>query len=595
MTCLIREMAASAGFETPFSDTTGLFANRQKFSKTIHVDNTIESLSILCLVHDNDFMTTVDWLHEHFDRENCPNENWDWLGCVYEDIFIDSLGRWATIVITATSRKSISDSLIRDDRIRGAADDMLRRYKEEEESMRFVTPSTHCPSAHPFQQIDIHYEVGVHLSPLLFHVLKFQKWFDLKLSEEMPLTLVIEFIYAFFSTNNTYRFHLEMVDFYKSIDESGTRILIDGFIFPYFTNIIRKYGSLDGLESRQGLREGSVRFQTCNGSMVTDGTVLQNLRQVYQIVKSTQDVRATLAVFKRVVRSIEKAMHGNGLLCSQKVIYSLSFLGIIDRSFLKYCLPGSKEHFKRLKETQFSFDTIDQVQQLVDAISSIGDEKGPIPAPKAEEIVCKLLKPPGTQYKDCVIRGVDLFWATTSPLSDITVSRLQYHTSSSGVLNPTRFGATDCTNYHPQWGQVQSPMDFAGLAVRFGSDKNKVFTVCEKVSSVARTHLLDESILACKDDFSFTEVQRLLNKNRTLFLSDPIGVIVDSFGLDRKCFCDSIRTKKTTDGHGWLSMLNPVVFKNTTLVHPFRQIHQVEVCRRSNFDVVENTPSNVSY
>ena len=108
-----------------------------------------------------------------------------------------------------------------------------------------------------------------------------------------------------------------------------------------------------------------------------------------------------MAIFKRVVRSIEKAMHGNGILCSQKVLYALAFLGVVDRSFLKYCLPGSKQHFKRFKETQFAFDTVDQVQQLVNAISFIGDEKGQLLAPKAEEIVCKLLKPPSSQYKDC--------------------------------------------------------------------------------------------------------------------------------------------------------------------------------------------------
>jgi hypothetical protein len=93
MTALIREMALHAGFESPFSDNTGQHSNRPKFAKTIHVDNTVESLSVLALIHGNDFTTTVDWLREHFDRENCPYENWDWLACVYEDIFVEKLGR----------------------------------------------------------------------------------------------------------------------------------------------------------------------------------------------------------------------------------------------------------------------------------------------------------------------------------------------------------------------------------------------------------------------------------------------------------------------------------------------------------------------
>jgi hypothetical protein len=597
MTSLIREMASHSGFESPFSDYTGLHLNRPKYAKTIHVENTIESLSVLTLIHDNDFTTTADWLREHFDRENCPYENWDWLGCVYEDIFVEKLGRWATIVITATSRKSISDSLQREVRIRGAADDMLGRYRQEKEATRFVIPSTRCSLTARFQEVDIHFEVGVHLSPLLFHVLSFQTLFRTKFSEQLPVTLILEFVYAFFCTNNTYRFHLEMEDFYKAVSAKGRTILNEGFVQRFLSNLIRKYGSLDGIESKQGLREGSVRFQACNGSMITDATIHQNLRDVFHVVKSLQGVRATLPIFKRAVRSIEKSMHGNGLLCSQKVVYALSFLGIVDRSFLKHCLPGSKQHFRRLKETQFAFETVDQVQQLVDAISLIGDEKGPILAPKAEEIVCKLLKPPGSQYKECMIRDVDLFSATTDQLGDVIISQLDYHTGISSVVHalPPLFQAFACSSYNPSWAVVGTEVIPSGLGVRLGSEKNKEYTVCEKSSSAARIRLQDESVVANEEEFSFTHVQTLLNKNRSVFLADPITLLVESFGLNRLCFCDSIQTRRLVDGHGWISTLNPAVFHNISLMHPFRQIYQVEIPRRSTFDIDVNTPTNVSY
>jgi hypothetical protein len=54
MTALIQDMAAHAGFETPFSNSSGLFSTQFKYANTIHADNATESLSILCLIHDND-------------------------------------------------------------------------------------------------------------------------------------------------------------------------------------------------------------------------------------------------------------------------------------------------------------------------------------------------------------------------------------------------------------------------------------------------------------------------------------------------------------------------------------------------------------
>jgi hypothetical protein len=45
----------------------------------------------------------------------------------------------------------------------------------------------------------------------------------------MPLALVIELVVsAFFSTNNVYRFHFEMMNLYKPIEKNGLEILMDG-------------------------------------------------------------------------------------------------------------------------------------------------------------------------------------------------------------------------------------------------------------------------------------------------------------------------------------------------------------------------------
>jgi hypothetical protein len=49
MTMLIREMAAHARFEQPFTDISGCFKDRSKYAKKIHPDNVVESMSILRL------------------------------------------------------------------------------------------------------------------------------------------------------------------------------------------------------------------------------------------------------------------------------------------------------------------------------------------------------------------------------------------------------------------------------------------------------------------------------------------------------------------------------------------------------------------
>ena len=142
---------------------------------------------------------------------------------------------------------------------------------------------------------------------------------------------------------------------------------------------------------------------------------------------------------------------------------------------------------------------------------------------------------------------------------------------------------------------MNKPLNQSGLGVRFGSDKDKHFTVCEKSGTAARTRLKGETVLAHAEEFEFKNVQTLLNKNQSVFIQDPVGLIVKSFGLNRHCFSDSIRTTRSFDGKGWLLTLNPAVFRGIPLMHPFRQPHQVDVSRRSCFDLTDNVTGTISY
>lgn len=119
--------------------------------------------------------------------------------------------------------------------------------------------------------------------------------------------------------------------------------------------------------------------------------------------------------------------------------------------------------------------------------------------------------------------------------------------------------------------------------------------VCEKTNATSRSRLDSESVMSVEEDFSFLCVQNLLNKNRTVFLNDPMGLIVESFGINRKCFCDSIYSRKSDDGCGWLSTLHRRVFKGIALEQPFRQVHQVEESRQPTFNVIDNRSCAISY
>ncbi len=71
---------------------------------------------------------------------------------------------------------------------------------------------------------------GLYLLPLICHVHKCKLLFESNVAEDVPLTLVINLVYAFLCMNNVYWSHLEMCDLYKSIEQNGIEVLKDGFI-----------------------------------------------------------------------------------------------------------------------------------------------------------------------------------------------------------------------------------------------------------------------------------------------------------------------------------------------------------------------------
>jgi hypothetical protein len=176
MTLLAISQAKAAGFEAPFSDLTGDFATCRDFAKRIHKSNETENLSIVAYIHEFGHVETfLGWLKAHFDVENCPHQTWDVAISAWKTFFLEKIGRYVTIVIIGNSRKSISDSLYRGKGIGLAANELMHRFEEHQDYLKYVLNSTLCPANFNgrYHVISVHFDQLVDLSPAIHHILHY--------------------------------------------------------------------------------------------------------------------------------------------------------------------------------------------------------------------------------------------------------------------------------------------------------------------------------------------------------------------------------------------------------------------------------------
>jgi hypothetical protein len=96
----------------------------------------------------------------------------------WKTFFCGRLGRNVMVFFIANSRKSISEALKRRAGIGWAADELLGRFDQQPEHMKYVTPASLCPMDYPgrYRVVPVHFEPAVDLSPLLFHLFKIRDW-----------------------------------------------------------------------------------------------------------------------------------------------------------------------------------------------------------------------------------------------------------------------------------------------------------------------------------------------------------------------------------------------------------------------------------
>jgi hypothetical protein len=208
---LAKSQAQAAGFEAPFSDLTGDFATCRNLAKRIHKSNEVESLSIFAYMHEFAHVESfLAWLNAHFNGENCPHRTWDVAVLTWKTFFLENIGCYVSVGIIGNSWKSISDSLHQGKGIGLAATELMNRFEEHPDDLKYVLDSTLCPANYNgrYRAIPVHFEQLLDLSPAIHHILHYRDWFLQTKQKKLSKYLVDEMIVSFGFTNNRYRFHL---------------------------------------------------------------------------------------------------------------------------------------------------------------------------------------------------------------------------------------------------------------------------------------------------------------------------------------------------------------------------------------------------
>ena len=78
------------------------------FQDKLRRERWVESLSFRLYLHEKtEIENGLELLGEDYDRNNCPLPGQSGCLVVYKDIFLHYIGRWSTVVVIATSRKSV--------------------------------------------------------------------------------------------------------------------------------------------------------------------------------------------------------------------------------------------------------------------------------------------------------------------------------------------------------------------------------------------------------------------------------------------------------------------------------------------------------
>ena len=215
----------------------------------------------------------------------------------------------------------------------------------------------------------------VHLSPIIFAITQLQSFMweklDLRMSEYLRDEMIVS---GLLETNNMYRFSKfagEMFDAW-SLQEDEPIPVGSSFVDCFQIWLRTKYTSNEGTHDRRKVKAGAVHYAPSKNNPTLVSTSYSNIRAFHDQMKASIKQTVSDAEFRRTLKSLDKAIEGAGDLKLQKMIYvRVAVGGDLSFDWLKYCLPGSPQHFSRFVEKGFELGEKSRVGLVVQAFAVV--------------------------------------------------------------------------------------------------------------------------------------------------------------------------------------------------------------------------------
>jgi len=426
------------------------------------------SLSFKLYIHHPQNIANQDThFNAHRDRNNpdCHSPN-DIMFSAWETWFEPLLNLYVTGTIIACGRRSQEELYERMQTIESATSIIMTRLESLPFTRRRIDSGLLCPN-HKEYVVQ-----GCHL--LQIHALTPNDYIH-RLSlllggrEGLSAFLAIEIVLAFHQTsNNSLRFHRFMNELLSSVEQYGDLRFLRGdatVVEKFQRYCIRKYGSLDGIQDRNGLKEGIQRHQataSCPISIFQNECSMRTLMLCLQTYGGTSSCNQ--ATYSKLVKAIKKDVWGLGDLRAQKAIATCASLGLyLSESFLMYFETGSTQQLKNLKESPFHFQRSDQVDQLRRNLLFVNPHLLPM---QADEYVCALSSRTNScSFGEVIYSKHSIYNARKQADGSVAVFRLCSTSKRNEPAPKIKFNYStnpDINHYVPYWVGGGGPLEGSG-------------------------------------------------------------------------------------------------------------------------------------
>ena len=441
----------------------------------------------------------------------------------------------------------------------------------------FPSAGRHFPDSNrPHYTIASHADPFIHIGTVVHTVLRLRNFLFQELNLKMSKYLFYEMIYsAFDESNNILRYAIFADLHYEDWQQQRVDPLPPNtsFVDAYQLWLRTNYPANDGTAGQLGgPDEGAVRFCANNNTARMNAVCHKNVRTLHDTIAIYSRKRDSETAYKGMLAALNKGTVGASELKLQKMVYAVACCDdTFSTQWIRWCRPGSKEHFERLKEKKYPIESTLQVGQVLRAMVV----KGNIPAPVAEHIMCTCLS--NKDPRDVIVEGYDMFSCTLDPLEAVQIHCIDGEDGSPKPVVKGGFDNTPEAHYYPEWARPFTGLDCYGLLARFPNDRNQEFSVCEKPAKTVR----DEKMMSTKECIQVGDIQSQLTKNRSLAIPLPVEFVAGIYNIDLVAFKKAIKVTRSSTAAtiGYYAEIDTSIFRKS-IVRRVEQISDVRTARR---------------